>query len=116
VPTNSTKILYYSDQKGSIPVKEFIDHLSDKQKTKILRLFLTIENYGLSSIIPHTKKLIGTPLWEIRILGKDNIRIMYVSQQTESIVILHGFIKKDQKTPTKELNIALQRYYQLFDK
>ena len=66
--------------------------------------------YGLSSLLPHVKKLTGTPLWEIRILGKDSIRILYVLIQEENVLVLHGFIKKTQKTPTKEIELATNRY------
>ncbi len=65
--------------------------------------------YGLISILPHTKKLVGTPLWEIRIVGKDNIRVLYVAIQKEDVFVLHAFLKKTQKTERKEIKIALKR-------
>ena len=67
------------------------------------------ENYGLEFIYPYVKKLSGSPLWEIRILGKNNIRILYISNSGNTIVALHGFIKKTQKTPIKEMETALNR-------
>ncbi len=56
------------------------------------------------------KKVIGTQFWEIRLLGKDSIRILYVIPIKDKFLVLHGFKKKTQKTPAKELNIALIRY------
>jgi len=44
------------------------------------------------------------------LLGKDNIRIIYLTKTKTSILTLHGFVKKKQKTPQKEINIALERY------
>ena len=38
-----------------------------------MRIFQYPEKLGTTSAIPHLKKLQGTPLWEIRILGKDSI-------------------------------------------
>ncbi|HSW88304.1 MAG TPA: type II toxin-antitoxin system RelE/ParE family toxin [Candidatus Saccharimonadales bacterium] len=105
-----TRIQYYVAKNGENPVKEFIDSLSKQQKAKIFRIFLTIEEYGLLTILPHTKKLSGTSLWEIRILGKDNIRILYVTVTNKHVLVLHGFIKKKQKTPQKEITIATIRY------
>lgn len=67
------------------------------------------ESYGLETIRPYVKKLSGSPLWEIRILGKDNIRILYVGISGNNIVALHGFFKKTQKTPPKEIETALNR-------
>ena len=111
------KIEYFLDQNKNIsPPKDYIDSLSKKQKAKIFRIFLNIETYGLSSIQPHIKKLTGTPLWEIKILGQDSIRIFYTLKYKDIILILHAFIKKSQKTPDKEINIALKRLKQLLDR
>lgn len=107
---NSNQILYYTSGKGANPVKEFIDSLQKTQKAKVFRVFQIYQLYGLTFIIPHTKKLKGSPLWEIRIRGKDNIRILYVVYTQNSIVVIHGFVKKTQKTPQKEIDIALERY------
>ena len=104
------KVIYFTSLAGVNPVSDFIDSLSQKQQVKILRIFMYIREYGLQSIIPHIKKVSGTPLWEIRILGKDNIRVLYVVHTQQEVLVLHGFIKKKQKTPQKELDIALKRY------
>ena len=53
------------------------------------------------------------PLWEIRVLGKDNIRVLYTWRYKDTIILLHGFIKKKQKTPRKDINIAMSRYEEL---
>lgn len=104
-----TTVYYYVTSTDKRVVQEFINSLENAQQTKVLRLIKTIEKYGLESVIPHIKKLTGTPLWEIRILGKDNIRIFYVVRTVESIIVLHGFIKKKQKTDVREISIALAR-------
>ena len=72
-----TTVIYYLLPSGENPVKDFIDSLPKIPKTKIFRVIQNIEIYGLVSVIPHVKKLSGIPLWEIRILGKDNIRVLY---------------------------------------
>jgi len=105
-----TKIEYYTTLEGKNPVSDFLDSLSGKQQGKVLRVLQTIAEYGLLSVLPHLKKLTGTALWEIRILGKDNIRIFYVVPYKERVLLLHGFIKKKQKTSPKEIAIALQRF------
>jgi hypothetical protein len=63
----------------------------------------------MSMIQPHLKKLVGTPFWEIRILGRDNIRVLYVARSGNSIMVLHAFMKKTQKTPQREISTALKR-------
>lgn len=103
------QVIYFIDSQGNNPVSEFLDSLSDDQQSKVLRILHNIREYGLNSVIPHLKKLSGTPLWEIRILGRDNIRVIYVVPDRLKVLVLHGFIKKKQKTPPKEIEIALDR-------
>ncbi len=103
------RVVYYTTPNGKMPVKDFIDSLADTQKTKVFNTFQLYQESGLIGLIPHTKHLTGTPLWEIRIVGKDSVRILYVSRTKNSILALHGFIKKKQKTPTKEIKTALER-------
>lgn len=100
-------VLYYITSSGENPVKKFIEFLAERQQKKLTRILSYIEEYGLVTAIPHVKKLTGTSLWEIRILGQDNIRVLYASVHFESILLLHGFIKKSQTTPRKEIETAL---------
>ncbi len=109
-------IYYYVSPTGSNPIKQFIDSLTHQQQTKILRIFQYIQEYGLTAHLPQIKKLTGTPLWEIRILGKHNLRILYVIPKENLVLILHGFIKKTAKTPKKELKTTLNRYQEWLDR
>lgn len=104
-----TIVYYYISPNGNNPVKEFINSLDMNQRAKVRRIFNLAEKYGLETIRPYVKKLSGSPLWEIRILGKDNIRVLYVGISGKNILALHGFFKKTQKTPTKEIETALKR-------
>lgn len=103
------KVIYYISSSGDNPVKDFLDS-HQKAKVKALRILSNIEEYGLTAVIPHIKKISGTPLWEIRILGEDSVRILYVTKVEKKIVLLHAFVKKTDKTPKKEINIALDRF------
>lgn len=104
-----TKIIYYTTASAESPAKKFIESLTKKQQRKVSRVISYIEEYGLTTAIPHLKKLTGTPLWEMRILGKDNIRVFYAILVFNSILLLHGFIKKSQQTPQKEIKKAVDR-------
>lgn len=106
---SKTTVLYYITSSGENPVKEFIEFLSERQQRKITRVLSYIEEYGLITAIPHVKKLTDSPLWEIRILGQDNIRVLYASVHSGSILLLHGFVKKSQATSRKEIETALNR-------
>ncbi|MBI4009160.1 type II toxin-antitoxin system RelE/ParE family toxin [Candidatus Roizmanbacteria bacterium] len=105
-----TKVYYYINQKDESPVKDFIESLPETQRAKVFRIFQVIHEYGIQSIPRHVKKLQGFPLWEIRILGADNIRIIYIMTHGDTLLALHGFIKKTQKTPKREIETAINRY------
>ncbi len=106
---STCQIIYYIAPNGKNVIKEFITKLQLNQKIKVLRMIQLIDQYGLTTANPHLKKITSTPLWEIRILGKDNIRILYLINTPNSILLLHGFTKKTQKTPPKEIQTALKR-------
>ncbi|WP_232367243.1 type II toxin-antitoxin system RelE/ParE family toxin [Desulfocicer vacuolatum] len=65
--------------------------------------------YGPNLGMPHTKALKGG-LFELRMKSKEGIgRIFYCTIVGKRIVILHSFIKKTNKIPSKELKIAISR-------
>jgi len=108
-------VSFYTLSGKASPIKIFLDSSQPKLRVKILRQLKYIEEYGLNPIIPNIKKIINTPLWELRILGKDNIRIICVSLPKKEIKVIHVFRKKKQKTPINELNISLRRLKELLD-
>lgn len=105
---NGWKVIYYLTKSGDNPVKDFLNK-RPSAKLKALRILSNIQEYGLTTAIPHIKKLTSTPLWEIRILGQDSVRILYVTKAEKRILLLHDFEKKTDKTPFKEIKIALDR-------
>ncbi len=103
----------YKNQNSS-PIKEYIDQCSNSLFEKITRQIKYLQEYGLRPEVLNLKKLKGYPIWEIRVLGKDNIRIL-CSQSKEVIWIWHIFSKKSMKTPLKDLRLSLKRYYEIID-
>lgn len=75
-----------------------------------LRISRLIESRGLHMVHePYVKHLEG-PVWEMRMKGKDGIaRAAYVTATGRRVVIVHVFEKKTQKTPRREIEIALRR-------
>lgn len=61
--------------------------------------------------MPYSKKLLSN-LYELRVRGQQEVRIFYCFHQDQAIIV-HAFIKKSQKTPTKEIETALKRIEQL---
>ena len=58
--------------------------------------------------MPHSRQ-IGSDLYELRVRGKEEVRIIY-GFKGKNIYLLHGFKKQKQKTPQKEIKTAKQRY------
>lgn len=86
------------------------DNLYSLDKTpldKCLRLIDLLKMFGNKLNMPYSKK-ISHNLYELRIRGQQEIRIFYCFHQNQA-VILHFFVKKSQKTPRKEMEIALSR-------
>lgn len=103
------KIKAYESLNGDKPVEEFIKSLDEKAQLKIGRILDLLEEFGLEGVYLHVKKLTGTSLWELRVLGADSLRIFYVTVTGKIYLLLHGFKKKSQKTPSKEIVIAQRR-------
>ena len=104
------KVRYYEEQNGRKPIREFILSSSESLQAKIIRQLKYLEIYGLTKENLNLKNLSGTPLWEIRILGKDNVRIICIAMVNNEVFVLHIFKKKTNKTSTRELNLAMRRY------
>lgn len=107
---------FYASPNGRQVVRDIYYSFPEKQRSKISNAIHILKEFGISREIPHLRKLSGTKLWEYRILGKDNIRIICVTVINNKIVVLNIFSKKKQKTPVKELNVSLERYKILLDR
>lgn len=103
------EIIYYETSQGSSPVFEFIQNLNVRIQNKIADALDLLIEFGTLVGPPHSKKVIGAPLWELRILGSDNIRIFYVAIIDRKFLLLHAFQKKKQKTDKKEIKTATDR-------
>ena len=103
------KLVFYEDRRGRSEVRDFIHSLSHLPKDKVFRAINPLVEFGLGSHLLNTKKLVGTSLWEVRVLGKDSIRIFFAVIVGGVVLILHGFVKKVQKTPTREIRTAIKR-------
>ena len=73
------------------------------------RLTGLLMEFGVALRMPHSRAM-GDGLFELRPRGQEGIaRVMYCTRVGRRVVILHVFIKKSQKTPKKDLDIARRR-------
>lgn len=106
------EILFFRDKNGVEPVKEYILSLA-KQESKDSRIKLNkIRDYikllselGTRAGEPYVKHL-QDEIWELRPIRD---RILFAALVGGRFVLLHQFMKKTQKTPKKEIQIAQQR-------
>ncbi len=91
-------------------VREELEELPDDVKARFRRIVELIQGYGLERVHePHVKHLQG-PLWEMRMKGKDGIsRAIYITATGQRVVVVRAFVKKTQKTPRSEIELALKR-------
>lgn len=103
-------LLYQTSTKRKI-ILEFIHSFSDLVITKIHNDLDFLEKYGLKLLrTPLVKKIHRQPsLYELRIKTKAEIRLLFYFSKPRTFIILHGFVKKTNKLPIKDLKIALKR-------
>ena len=85
----------------------FIQGLERRALVKVLRTIDLLEEFEYRLGMPHSKKVLPQ-LFELRIQGQPEVRILYTFRRN-SIVLLHGFIKKSQRLPQKELLLAQRK-------
>ncbi|WP_017294651.1 type II toxin-antitoxin system RelE/ParE family toxin [Geminocystis herdmanii] len=97
-------VIFYRSENNKEPVREWLKNLSQEEKKLIGEAIKTVQfSYPIG--MPLVRK-IYPDLWEVRINLKNKIARVFFSIQNQSMILLHGFIKKSQKTPNKELKIA----------
>ena len=103
-------IKFYKKDNNRNPIEEFLDSLNAKQAKKVTWVLRLIEELDK---IPkqYFKKLVNTDdIWEVRIrTGKAAIRLLGFIDQGTFVVLTNGFMKKSQKTPKVEIELAQKR-------
>ena len=88
---------------------DFINTVNSKMKAKVLRAIGLLEKYGPFLPLPHSKKLTGYDLYELRVkVASDIVRLFYFHDRGKVFVITSGYIKKSNKTSVREIKNALK--------
>lgn len=79
-------------------------------RARFQRIVALIQSHGLERVRePHVKHVEGA-IWEMRLVGRDGIaRALYLTARGRRVVVVRVFVKKTQKTPRSEIEIALAR-------
>lgn len=100
------EVEYYEKSDGTHPAEEFILSQDVKMKTKLFRLLELLELKGNELREPYSKSL-SDGIFEIRANQGNNItRVLYFFVVGKKIILTNGFVKKTQKTPENEIELA----------
>jgi phage-related protein len=105
------KVVFYKSPSGNEPVRDWLKALSIEDKKMIGEDIKTVQ-FGWPLGMPLVRKL-ETGLWEIRVNLRGRIARVLVTVEGNMMVLLHGFIKKSQKTPLYDLELARERLAKL---
>ncbi len=100
------EVEFYTKINGEKPAKEFILGLDMKMRAKILGMVKILEEKGNQLREPYSKHL-EDGIFEIRgKVGTDITRVLYFFYYGGRIVLTNGFVKKTQKAPKQEIELA----------
>jgi phage-related protein len=103
-PSLILQVVFYQSENNKEPVREWLKSLSQSEKKLIGEAIKTVQ-FSYPVGMPLVRKM-SPDLWEVRINLSDKIARVLFTIKNQKMILLHGFIKKSQKTPNKELAIA----------
>lgn len=107
---------FYEDTDGDKPVEEFLLSLDVKMRAKLLGILEILQEKGNLLREPYSKHL-EDGIFEIRgKVGTDISRVLYFFFYDRKIILTNGFIKKSQKTPKKEIQMAKNRRHDYIER
>jgi len=105
------QVVFFRTDAGTEPVRDWLKKLDPKDRKTIGEDIKTVQ-FGWPLGMPLVRKL-DANLWEVRSqLHRRIARVIFVVE-SDLMVLLHGFIKKTQKTPVVDLNTSRKRLAQL---
>ncbi len=97
---------YYETKGGNCPVEKFILEQNNKMQAKIFKNLELLESRGNELREPFSKHL-EDGIFELRTkVSSDISRVLYFFVIGQKIILTNGFIKKTQKTPKSEIELA----------
>ena len=104
-------VLFFQLDSGREPVREWLKDLARDDRKTIGEDIKTLQ-FGWPIGMPLARKM-GNDLWELRSTLSSGIARTFFTIFQNKKVLLHGFVKKSQKTPTNELATAKRRLTKL---
>ncbi len=105
------RVVFFKTEMGNEPVREWLKSLP-KAERRVIGIDIKTVQFGWPLGMPVVRKL-DKGLWEVRSSLNNRIARVIFTVEGNTMVLLHGFIKKSQKTPQKEIETAKRRLEQL---
>ncbi|OLV16264.1 type II toxin-antitoxin system RelE/ParE family toxin [Deinococcus marmoris] len=112
-PQPILEVRFFRTSAGNEPVRNWLRALTREDRRAIGEDIKTAQ-FGWPLGMPLIRKL-EKGLWEVRTIIADGIARVLFTVKDQRMHLLHGFIKKSQKTPKNELDTARKRLKQLED-
>ena len=107
------RIEFYTTSKYQSPVVDFINELPASERAKARNILRLLREFGTLLGLPHARPMSGrSKLWELR---AGDVRLFYFAHTGRRFIVVHGFRKKSQKTPTTEIATAERRMKQFLE-
>ncbi len=106
---NEFTVIAYEKENGEVPVENFLNALDVKMRAKMYGMIGLLQEKGNQLREPYSKHL-DDGIFELRCkVGSNITRVLYFFYYEGKIIITNGFVKKTQKTPPGEIELAKQR-------
>lgn len=101
------KIVFYETPMGNRPAADFLNSLNDKDAAKMQAILRSLSEHGDKLGAPFSKPL-GDGIFELRTSNRGRWhRILYFFIVNQTVVLSHGFTKKVNETPQREIAKAI---------
>jgi len=104
------QVIFYIDEEGNEPVKDFILGQPDGAIAEILHVFKLLRQFNISLGMPYVRKIAKSGIRELRIRhGSDIYRIFFFAYTGRKFVLLHAILKKEDTIRESDKELAIQR-------
>jgi phage-related protein len=100
-------VFFFKSESGNEPVRDWLKDLPATER-KIIGEDIKTVQFGWPLGMPLVRKM-SKDLWEVRIHLQTRIARVLFTVNADSMVLLHGFIKKSSSTPADDLALAKTR-------
>lgn len=103
------KVYFYETRSKRTPVKDFLSSRTPRERADFAKHVKLLREFGIELGMPHAKAVTGyKPLWELR---PEGFRILYFIDAYRQFILLHGFLKKEDKIPPRHIETAEDRLH-----